>query len=403
MQTSILGTNFWLESALRSAASISGRCLWSGNRATWLLPRQGSSPTVFAPASIDLYDGIAGICYFLALAAAATSDTRIKITALAASRTIIDKLTSELAIPEMSSWTGKVGVAWVLYKIGLLLDDECSHEAAFRALDSIDLNGPHQVDVVAGSAGALLKLRDFPSSPIVSRIALRCCEVIKRAAVNEEGAISWRTVDNSRRHLTGYAHGSSGIAAGLAEGWQITGDAELLSLLEGAFAYDDSCFSQIAGNWPDYREFTSQARGTPSFAVSWCHGAPGIGLARMLCCDLDPSKKQFIGWMIAALDTTLDFTLKNVGPDFSACLCHGSMGNADILLEAGRTMAMPDYVFGAEQIAVAAMRIYGPETRSWPSGHIARQQSPSLMLGEAGLGYFFLRLALSEGSPSILI
>lgn len=42
-------------------------------------------------------------------------------------------------------------------------------------------------------------------------------------------------------------------------------------------------FSPLVMNWPDLREFEIQADklGRVPFTTAWCHGAPGIGLARL--------------------------------------------------------------------------------------------------------------------------
>ena len=44
-------------------------------------------------------------------------------------------------------------------------------------------------------------------------------------------------------------------------------------------AYENSVFSDIECNWPDFRDLPNSTG--PSFMTAWCHGAAGIGLARV--------------------------------------------------------------------------------------------------------------------------
>ncbi|MEQ8538204.1 MAG: lanthionine synthetase LanC family protein [Coleofasciculus sp. D1-CHI-01] len=50
-------------------------------------------------------------------------------------------------------------------------------------------------------------------------------------------------------------------------------------------AYERSLFSPGVGNWPDLREFETTVRsgnpGRVNYMTAWCHGATGIGLARL--------------------------------------------------------------------------------------------------------------------------
>jgi lantibiotic biosynthesis protein len=70
------------------------------------------------------------------------------------------------------------------------------------------------------------------------------------------------------------------------------------------------------------------------------------------------------------------------------CLCHGLAGNADVLLEATGLLG-----------------------EGWPGGLIeeaaaravAPPGTPGLMLGQAGVGYFYLRAADPRAVPTVLL
>src|SRR5438094_1579388 len=66
--------------------------------------------------------------------------------------------------------------------------------------------------------------------------------------------------------------------------------------------------------------------------TAWCHGAPGIGLARLSTIEqLDDPEVR--GEIDAALHTTL-----NQGFGQNHSLCHGDVGNLELLLRAGQVL-----------------------------------------------------------------
>jgi lantibiotic modifying enzyme len=84
-------------------------------------------------------------------------------------------------------------------------------------------------------------------------------------------------------------------------------------------------------------------------------------------------------------------------------LCHGLAGNTEILIYGcevlGEELA-EDRKLVAE-VANAGVERYAKRGGLWPCG-IGGEETPSLMLGIAGIGYFYLRLHTPK-IPSILI
>src|SRR6185436_6868740 len=82
--------------------------------------------------------------------------------------------------------------------------------------------------------------------------------------------------------LAGFAHGASGITWALAHLETATGEP-MDREIEGGLAYERSLYLNADGNWRDLRRWRVDAwkPGTPPpTSMAWCHGAPGIGLAR---------------------------------------------------------------------------------------------------------------------------
>ena len=83
-------------------------------------------------------------------------------------------------------------------------------------------------------------------------------------------------------------------------------------------------------------------------------------------------------------------------------LCHGLAGNAEVLL-AGHDILGETWNGAAalaREVAHGGIERYAKRGHAWPCG--ARGDTPNLMLGLAGIGHFYLRLA-NPAIPSILL
>jgi hypothetical protein len=104
---------------------------------------------------------------------------------------------------------------------------------------------------------------------------------------------------------------------------------------------------------------------------------------------------------IAALETTAAVTERALDGRMNFSLCHGVAGNADVLLTGAALFGseLPHAATVARLVAARGIERYAV-AESWPSG--AGASSPALMIGQAGVGHFYLRLARPE-TPSVLL
>lgn len=169
-----------------------------------------------------------------------------------------------------------------------------------------------------------------------------------------------------------------------------------------AMEYERRAFSPEAQNWPDYRKmemFGSTLANVPTsenaYMVMWCHGAPGIGLARLA--SLPYMDNAGIREEIAsALSTTLAS-----GFCSNHSLCHGELGNLETLLTAAQILGDQQYSEQVERIT--AMILASIEKHGWLTGIPMGIESPGLMIGIAGIGYQLLRLAEPAKVPCVLL
>jgi lantibiotic modifying enzyme len=190
---------------------------------------------------------------------------------------------------------------------------------------------------------------------------------------------------------------SSRYAYALLRLHSVTSDPTYLEAAKQAIAYETSVFSPAAQNWPDFRPFVLK-NNQPAFMTSWCHGAPGIGLARLGSLKyLDaPEIRRDID---IALQATQKFSWQGVDH-----LCCGNFGRVDVLLEASRQLSRPELLETVPQ-HIACVVDRAKQTGGFHLFHNVTQgvYHPGFFRGVAGIGYELLRLAEPDLLPSVLL
>ena len=90
----------------------------------------------------------------------------------------------------------------------------------------------------------------------------------------------------------------------------------------------------------------------------------------------------------------------NFSFDFS--LCHGLSGICEPILYASELLHNKIYKKIYENLATYGITRYNDNNQQWPCG-IKTGPTPNLMLGIAGIGYFYLRVFNPQDVPSILM
>lgn len=381
-----------LDAAVATARVIAADAVWHEERCSWIggMPEEGPGGTIamtYQALGPDLYGGTAGVGLFLAEVAQMTGDDDLRATALGALR----HAGSRAAGSGVGLYAGRFGIALALAYAAPLLDEE-ELEAAARAVARDDVDDTEEFDLVSGDAGAvvgLLTLADLLDERSLRERARSHGERLLDRAVADDGKLSWRSSGiETVGALAGFSHGAAGAATALLE----LGEREPA---ERAFAYEATLYDAEARNWPDLRGSpAAAASGAPIFVTFWCHGAPGIALSRLRSVELGASNGARAEADIA-LETTEAWVANALRAGVNYSLCHGLAGNSEILLEGERA---PELV---ADVAMHGIETYPTQGLRWPSGaHGA--PTPSLFLGDAGVGRFYLRLAVPE-LPSLLL
>ncbi|WP_162178193.1 type 2 lanthipeptide synthetase LanM family protein [Brucella intermedia] len=263
---------------------------------------------------ISLYDGLAG----MALAYHVVGRRLQRMDFLAFSTEIAQQTACQLeAMPyaTLGAYTGTAGTLWALCvifqdnPIKVLKTVETELAKITYALVVTEYDSYFQMDVISGVAGTVMMLIrlhelfcDFPVADAIQRVVDLAYRVLK---ANSDALLRENT-------LVGYAHGTAGVSAALANYMTYFGRTEkdALRLIEANVARETS-FRTPQG-WPDLDH--NDIRNT-----SWCHGTTGFGFSRA---QIRPfmSEKTY--------HEDIAIVRRRLGEQQeSLCLCHGLAGD----------------------------------------------------------------------------
>ncbi|HJV08496.1 MAG TPA: type 2 lanthipeptide synthetase LanM, partial [Acidimicrobiales bacterium] len=384
--------------AMRIGERLGQLAVHDDGQAHWAGIIQLGGRMVWSPVGPDLYNGTAGIALFLAHLARATGREDFDRLARAAYSDIANYLRTAEREPSAGAFVGGSGVLYAALHLSELWHDPVIAGEALGALEHIARRARRDVDndVLDGGAGCILVMlrlaERFPDSPALS-IATACGHRLIRNAQRIDGALAWTPAWGSRP-LLGLSHGTAGIAWALAELASATGDRRFLRAANRALAYEARHFDTTAQNWPDLRD---EAGANGASSMAWCHGAPGVGMARLMSRGHGLDEVALDADVAVALATT-----DTHGFGISHCLCHGDLGNAELFQLAAGAYGEPGWRANALRRAKAVLREEA-ETGSWRTGATNGAESPGLLTGLAGIGYGMLRLADPAAVPSVLV
>ncbi|GCE08700.1 type 2 lanthipeptide synthetase LanM family protein [Dictyobacter aurantiacus] len=401
---------------LQTAARSIGRRLdtlsfHQGDTLSWLTLTPGRHREWYIGAvGCDLYNGLAGLALFLAYLG--KCDGHEESTTLA--RTIVSSLCQQLesspSVPllmqDVGGFAGWGSLLYLFSHLIVLWNEPWLVSGVERVLEQIEplIEHDQQLDVVHGSAGCLLALLSLyqvlPTARVLAN-AIRCGDHLLQTLHLTSPTASVAAL-LQRGLLTGYAHGAAGMALSLMK-LSVACQQERFRIAANALlSFERQLFSSTHNNWPDLRpESTARGahetdEGTSSrFVVAWCHGAAGLGLSRMELLHYDDSVV-----MRQEVEIALKTTLKE-GFGFNHSLCHGDLGNLELLLTATQRLGMTEYLEPLAQLT--AMLLECGERTGWVSGLPLGVETPGMMLGLAGIGYELLRLAQPQSVPNLLL
>lgn len=354
------------------------------------------------PLGVDLYNGYPGVALFLAQLATVTGQERYAGLARGVLGPMTGYVEEQLSRRplglhgppvELGAFTGLTGVALTFASCAVLLDDAALRAPVAPILEFAAARlRADEFDVVGGAAGALAVAESLSGDygQPARRLADSCVKVLLSGAVADaEGGDGLAWPGPSPRPLLGFSHGVAGIAWALSSYARRTADAEAGSAALRASRHEHAAYDEQRGNWLDHRV------DPPTEQYTWCHGAPGIGLARAASLAAGSGTSQDTEDLRRALDATARH-----GGHANHSLCHGELGNLE-LFAAARTVSDPRV---REQWRRRAAAVVARIERDGPvCGTPGGVPTPGLMAGLAGIGHGLLRIAAADRVPPALL
>lgn len=375
---------------------------------TWIAPALSATGWAVQTLEQDLYNGISGLALLAASyireSSAGRADPVSGLEGLcaAALHTLRvaemkrDRLLAEGLTLRPRPVGGYLGIGSQIWTYLILaqwkLDGGDGVERARKLADqvpaSIQVDSSH--DLISGTAGAIVPLLLLARKTGEQRylnIACQLGELLHAQAQDGNGQAHWKR-NESPNGIGGFAHGVSGVGWALTHLARATGNPRDEQLAHKAFAFEDALWDEQEQNWLDLR----MIKGVKS-AAAWCHGAVGIGLARL---SIDRILTQ------SATRRTLSRAAAAVwrqGLGWNHTACHGDLGAWELLHYAIVAGVGPKGLTAPRllDIILTSIEQHGPFC-----GIAADAFVPGLLPGVGGIAYQLLRAHPESDLPSIL-
>jgi type 2 lantibiotic biosynthesis protein LanM len=390
----------------RIAAELSRHAIRRGPGAAWIGLDWLGDAEVFQLVGLgpDLYNGVSGIAVFLAAHAAVTGCGPSGELALAGvshlRKTLKGRNASRMA--RAVGIGGATGLGSIIYALTVM--SKCLHDdglladalAAAELFTDDLIAADTQLDVIAGSAGAILGLlrlyRDTRSSEALKH-ATRCGEyLLAQRRVGVEGHRSWSGQGIGPQALNGMSHGAAGFAYALASLAAATLREDFAKAASECIAFENSSYDPERNNWPDLRG--SSEMGWP---CQWCHGATGIGLARIATAKSGALES---GLLTTDVRNALGGAERG-WPNAIDTLCCGTLGSIEFFCEAGSALGRRDLrELASRRLMAVIERAAARGDYRWNSGK--GRFNLGLFRGLAGVGYTLLR-QVDASLPNVII
>jgi type 2 lantibiotic biosynthesis protein LanM len=358
---------------LSSAIKNNNTFSWNGYTA------DAGNKLILGQLSPMLYDGSLGIACFLNTVNGDANKPLID-TIIAAQVKLAFKTTVDISFA-----SGLAGLLYALVKSHRADNHNLQTAIALTLLiEPAHIKKDTKYDVMAGSAGLLLSLATLykaTGSADILELMVTIAHHLLQARVMDSASrtLTWRS-EQFDRPLTGFSHGASGIACALLTLYDITGIEKYKQAFYQSIQFENYYRNAGRTNWCDLRKAGYDCKST------WCHGAPGIGLARLHAYQI-LKDEALLRDVETAIATTKKYLLSDT--DFYCC---GNTGRIDFLIEAAQVLGRPSLLQYARKALVTIVN--RKNKRGWYQTYNAESvgmQNPSLFRGTAGIGYTLLR------------
>ncbi|MCP4264495.1 MAG: hypothetical protein GY777_02785 [Candidatus Brocadiaceae bacterium] len=379
--------------AHRVTEELSKSAIWSGTSCTWI----GSPPTIMGKVltshegtliaqNLDssLYTGLTGVAHYLSCYAKKFDNEDALTLTKGALRAALLAIRHDKEAE--GYYSGRIGDLCAIVRIAHFIGEDDILQAAITNLKKMPKNPSSNscADLLSGVAGSLVALISVlkinPDRRLKSLVSSRRKWLIDTSQ-SISGQRFWRSSVGSKGNwLTGISHGLSGIAYAFAKCMDLFPEFDDGELIGQCLNTEDESWLEKENNWEDLRIFLGEENHPPS-VHAWCHGAPGILLARKGIREVLKTKNSNKEELAQAQFENILVRTYLAAGDLS--LCHGMSGLAEMFFLLTGEKKFKNKIRKALQgySEFDSMRL-----------GVAPFSAPSLMLGTTGLGLIDLDL-----------
>lgn len=354
---------------------------------------KGNSYWQIRPLGMYLYDGIGGIGIFYHALNHYLCDEKLHKNCEAFDNTLFQytndmlERTEGLESESSGAFAGEASIVYiyeVLYSITKkmkYLEYAKNHAKILKKSVSHDLNN----DIIYGNAGAIIVLLNlYHLTQDISY--LEWANIAGKRLVKNQKEGGWYNRDEEM--LTGFSHGISGIVFALAILNSENDKQEYRSAIDCGIFCEDTMYVENYNNWLDNRKEAQKQES--KFMAAWCHGAPGILLARSKIYNLMPEESAAKPLVLQDINKALVATEK-YGFSDNDCLCHGNLGNSEILLEYTRELKKGNMEQKYREVRTIIAQGILNDTYDCARHYLYGYKIPGFMTGVSGMAYSLLR------------
>lgn len=364
------------------------------------------------PLNLDLYDGLSGMCYFYLylqkytqnkeyLNIAETTFLRMKETFLKMEKHFLNLSDELIATHPISPFSFPFSIIFLMEHFSNVIEKSYWDEKVvnlFLKISERFLLFSKNSDFLLGQSGLLQLLLSLPNQEMndIDYFSKKCISNIYNLSMNpDNGVIALPYIDSydiskKKLFIGGFAHGSSGISASILRYAALKNDfvAETLGLK--ILEHDRSQFITEIKGWRDGREGLDKYD-----AGCWCHGSAGIALSRLMISD-KYSDNIINSELLIAKENII-----KTGIGGNQSLCHGDLGNLEILRAIGTHFNDNEIKYFVQNY-LSTLILKFKNGEAFKTGEDGLIPLVNLFMGEAGIGYGFLRQYDWENVPCVL-
>ena len=282
------------------------------------------------PIGLDLYDGLSGIAVFLASVNMKYPSEKYKKILGLIQYKLFDytdhngHFMQNLRTNDSGILKGEASIVYTYFLLYKITRDKRflfyaeKHYSKFKNT-FLQCENPDYLSGCAGAIIVLVKLFSETTNKEYLKTAEILGEKIWKMAKKQKKGFGISCDNDHVPPLAGIAHGASGYIMAYAYLSEKVPKPEYYERIIDLLTYEESLFDLEIGNWKDLRNV-----GELKNTIAWCHGAPGIALARLKLGSIEIFRNA---WKVEkAIDKCL-YALKCRRKSDSLCLCHGLSGN----------------------------------------------------------------------------